>query len=275
MLNIKSLIFFLLVPVFSLNFVTNITHVSPNVTPTITEYTLTYIVNKTKQSIIVDGKITDKEWSFAGWSSNFVDIRTSKSKIMGLPKYSTKVKMLYNNKYLYIAAQLEEPFIEATKISRDDTIYLDNDFEIFIDSDSNSENYFEFEINASGTEWDLLMDKPYTENGTNNTSYNMEGLKSAVKIKGSLNDSTNIDNYWTIEIAIPLIEIIKLEHHKIYAKFKKSKLTNTSWRINFSRVEWLNPNAPRRLGYEENWVWVPTGEINMHIPNRWGFIFFK
>jgi hypothetical protein len=57
------------------------------------------------------------------------------------------------------------------------------------------------------------------------------------------------------------------------------------WRINFSRVEWtmqnegisyvkkLNPNG--KPIPEFNWVWSPIGVINMHVPNRWGYLYFK
>jgi hypothetical protein len=42
----------------------------------------------------------------------------------------------------------------------------------------------------------------------------------------------------------------------------------TEWRIDFSRVEWLKKP-------EENWVWSPQGVINMHVPDRWGYLEFK
>jgi len=51
-------------------------------------------------------------------------------------------------------------------------------------------------------------------------------------------------------------------------------------RINFSRVEWhvtvINntyhkiPNVP-----EENWVWSSQYTINMHHPERWGYVQFS
>src|SRR5699024_4390251 len=41
-------------------------------------------------------------------------------------------------------------------------------------------------------------------------------------------------------------------------------------RVNFSRVQWLKKNGP-----EENWVWSPTGEIDMHMPDRWGFVYLS
>ncbi len=60
----------------------------------------------------------------------------------------------------------------------------------------------------------------------------------------------------------------------------------TTWRINFSRVQWdteikdgeytrkVNPETGRRLP-EHNWIWSPQGVINMHLPERWGYLQFS
>jgi hypothetical protein len=58
----------------------------------------------------------------------------------------------------------------------------------------------------------------------------------------------------------------------------------TLWRINFSRVEWdtrvvgtknqkLQDASGKDLP-EHNWVWSPQGVINMHYPERWGYLQF-
>jgi hypothetical protein len=51
------------------------------------------------------------------------------------------------------------------------------------------------------------------------------------------------------------------------------------WRINFSRVEWrTNVENGKYVKVaalpEDNWVWSPQGLINMHVPDRWGFVKF-
>jgi hypothetical protein len=58
------------------------------------------------------------------------------------------------------------------------------------------------------------------------------------------------------------------------------------WKINFSRVEWqtnvvsgkYEKKKDEKTGQflsENNWVWNATGEINMHIPERWGILQFS
>ena len=52
------------------------------------------------------------------------------------------------------------------------------------------------------------------------------------------------------------------------------------WRINFSRVEWdTTIEAGKYVKVkgrpEHNWVWSPQGVINMHCPERWGYLQFS
>ncbi len=56
---------------------------------------------------------------------------------------------------------MEEPRPWAELTLHDSVIYKENDFEVFIDPDGDNHNYYEIEINALGTVWDLFLAKPY------------------------------------------------------------------------------------------------------------------
>ena len=52
-----------------------------------------------------------------------------------------------------------------------------------------------------------------------------------------------------------------------------------TWRLNFSRVQWRHVIRNNRYEKveglkEDNWVWSPQGVINMHVPERWGYVTF-
>jgi hypothetical protein len=52
------------------------------------------------------------------------------------------------------------------------------------------------------------------------------------------------------------------------------------WRVNFSRVEWqfeIKDGKYVKLPKtkEDNWVWSPQGIIDMHRPERWGYVQFS
>src|SRR5947209_365455 len=79
--------------------------------------------------IKIDGKLDDPAWKKAGWTTDFVDIEgAAKPK----PRFRTRVKMLWDDQYLYIAAELQEPDVKATLAQHDSVIFHDNDFEVFI-----------------------------------------------------------------------------------------------------------------------------------------------
>ena len=127
-------------------------------TPIIRSYT----VNYTSRPIQIDGHLTDPAWKRAKWSALFVDIEGD---LKPKPLYDTKVKMLWDSQYLYIGAYLKEPNLWATLKNHDDIIFRDHDFEVFIDPDGDTHSYYELEVNAVGTAWDLLLLKPYRDGG--------------------------------------------------------------------------------------------------------------
>lgn len=232
---------------------------------------------KTDANIVIDGYIDNYPWTQAPWSEYFLDIEGSKKPD---PEYNTRMKILWSDSSLYFAAKLEEPHIWATLTERESVIYRDNDFEIFIDPDSDGLNYYEFEINAFGTEWDLFLPKPYNKKGKPDISWNIEGIQSAVKIYGTINKTKDTDSFWTVEIAMPWKSLIE------FAPGNKKPENGDIWRMNFSRVEWNTQITDGKyikqkdentglLLPENNWVWSPQGAINMHIPEKWGYVKFS
>ena len=221
---------------------------------------LSYECHRTTSPIKIDGKLDDPAWKAAKWTSDFVDIQGAG---MPVPRFRTRMKMLWDDKYLYIAAELQEPNVTATLRAHDSVIYQDNDFEVFIKPIPQSKSYYEFELNAFNTGWDLFLSKPYSEKGRPDSSWDITGLKTAVAVQGTINDPKDVDQGWTLEIAYPLDAFSSRE-------YVPRPQDGTMWRINFSRVEWTpgNPEA-------DNWVWSPQGVINMHVPDRWGYLRFE
>ncbi len=229
-----------------------------------------YICPRVERPIVVDGKLDDAAWAGAAWSDDFVDIE---GEIQPRPGYRTRVKMAWDQDALYIGAQLEEPHVWATLTEHDAVIFQDNDFEVFIDPDGDNHQYYEVEINALGTEWDLRLVKPYRDGGPALNEWEIPGLRMAVHIDGTLNDPRDVDRGWTVELAFPWKVLGE------YAGRPVPPRDGDQWRINFSRVQWLHlvegkvykKVAGKR---EDNWVWTPQGAIDMHRPERWGFVQF-
>ena len=234
-----------------------------------------YIVNKINDQINIDGKDDELAWSNAIYTDDFIDIEGDK-----IPSQKTNVKMLWDDKFLYVFAKLYENHIWGDITKRDEVIYYNNDFEVFINPNDDVFSYGEIEINALGTEWDLFLNRPYRLKGKADSSWDINGLKSAVDISGTLNEPNDLDDYWTLEIAIPLKEIEKLNTSRKDEKV----ISGDVWRINFSRVNWdfeINNGVYSRKKEngkylpEYNWVWSPQGIINMHVPENWGYLVFS
>ncbi|WP_317194456.1 carbohydrate-binding family 9-like protein [Allomuricauda sp. CAU 1633] len=231
------------------------------------------IVYKTNEPILVDGLANETSWNKAEISNDFIDIEGGKQ-----PTYKTNVRMLWDETYLYFFAELEEPHVWATLKQRDTVIFYNNDFEIFIDPDGDTHNYYEFEMNALNTVWDLFIAKPYRESAPIVDSWEILGLKSAVHVNGTLNDSSDTDNGWSVEVAMPW-EVLK------EASGSNAIPEGGFWRINFSRVNWdfdlvdgkyaRKKDANGNFLPEHNWVWSPQGVINMHEPEHWGYAYFS
>ena len=175
------------------------------------------------------------EWQHATWSKRFVDMVTGQAGM-----YNTQTALLWNEVNLYIAFKAEEPFVEATLTERDSIIFLENDLEVFIEG---KDCYYELEVNAANTiyevffiwkdayhkggrfdteQFDVHQPQAYTFGGDYDrsgasfwkgthprgirwafTNFDMPGLQTAVQIDGTLNNNTDIDKGWNLEIAIP------------------------------------------------------------------------
>lgn len=234
----------------------------------------TYTAYKTQDSITIDGMSKEMAWNSVEWSLDFVDIQGGKS-----PKYQTNIKMLWDETYFYILANIEEPHVWADISQHDAIIFHNNDFEVFVDPDGDTHNYYELEINALNAVWDLFITKPYRElDAPVLNDWHTTGLKSAVYVDGTLNDSSDTDNGWTLEMAIP------------WAVYKTSYYDDvvprdSFWRVNFSRVNWdyelsegvylRKKDSKGDFLHEYNWVWSPQGVVNMHEPEKWGYVYFS
>ncbi len=255
----------------------------------------------------LDGKLDDAAWASAPWSDDFVDIQGPK---LPKPRYRTRAKMLWDDTYLYIAAELSDPHVWGTLTKHDEIVFHDNDFEVFIDPDGDTREYYELEVNALTTIFDLFLYRRYKEDGPAEHGWNAKGLKTFVAINGTLNDPTDTDIGWTLEWAVPWSAFTPPAWDKPgfgeKARAAKAPAVGDEWRLNFSRVQWRHnwegktapkpivkpindsfdqkpptPDADAKPAYEktkgkpeDNWVWTPQWQIDMHDPRWWGRVKF-
>lgn len=250
--------------------------IAPFPRPQITYDPRRYVCYRTETPIAIDGRADDAIWQTADWTESFVDIEGN---LKPAPRFETRAKMLWDSTFLYIYAELEEPDVWGTLTRRDAVIFYDNDFEIFIDPDGDTHQYYELELNALNTVWDLLLIKPYRDGGPAVNAWDIQGLKTAVVVKGTINRPDDRDSGWSVEIALPWAVLRECAHKDT------PPADGDQWRLNFSRVEWrteakdgryvkVTDSATGKPLPEDNWVWSPQGLVNMHYPEMWGVIQF-
>lgn len=248
-------------------------------------YPKQYVAYRTGTPPRIDGRLDDPAWDEVPWTDDFVDIEGSPPRPR--PRYRTRAKMRWDAEWFYVAAEMEEPRAWANLTERNSVIFHDNDFEVFVDPGGTTHYYKEYEVNAFNTVWNLCLNKPYIDGGYENSSrvFGAEGWdldeRSGVWVDGALNDPDRPTRRWTTEAALPVAGLL-------LNQTDSAPRHGGYWRVDFSRVQWrVEPCRapggclPARYEkeppdqHEDNWVWSPTGEVNMHLPERWGYVQFS
>ena len=128
--------------------------------------------------------------------------------------------------------------------------------------------------NALNTTWDLRLVKPYRDGGPALNEWEVPGMKSAVHVHGPLNHPSTPNQGWSVEMALPWTVLSE------FARRPSPPHHGDHWRLNFSRVEWdveIEDGQYRKIPNrsEHNWVWSPQGVIDMHRPEKWGYVQFS
>jgi hypothetical protein len=208
-----------------------------------------YEVLRASQPIVVDGRLNDPAWAQAPLLGPIVNNRD------GSPSpLITEMKVLYDDKFLYFASRFVDDNIWATMKKRDEHLWTEEVFEVFLQADPKQTSYIELEVNPLGTLIDIfLLDirKPL-----HYESWNSEKIQWAVRVDGTV-DGKPGDREWTCEIGLPMEDIVPAP--SIPPK------PGDRWRLNLYRVE--------KLPQPASLSWSPTGK-DFHQPSLFGEIVF-
>jgi len=209
-------------------------------------------------SVMIDGVLDEKLWVSAPKSEDFVGLEHCHDQ-----EEMTSFQVGYDDKYLYMAVTAYDTDITASITQDNEPLYkYDSTIEIFIDPKSDGKDYYEFQVNPHNAKWQLSLTKPHSQGGNATDPAMIEGLMSAVHINGSLNDTMDTDQSWTVEVAIPWEQLEELT--------KTENIVNQELRINVGRV------AHDKVTSQANYaVWSCAEAFSMHMPERWGWLYFQ
>ena len=233
---------------------------------------LGYVCYRATSPVAVDGRLDDGAWRDAPWTDDFVDIEGDKKP---RPTLRTRAKMLWDDTYFYIGAELVEPHLWATITQHDAVIFHDNDFEFFIDPNGDNHEYYEFEINALGTGWDLLLPRPYKDGGKAVNNWEIAGLKSAVHLDGTLNARHRHGPRVVGRAGGAVERARRAGAADLAAGATAISGASTSRGCSGRSRSRTAPIVRSRERRENNWVWSPQDVINMHRPETWGYVQFS
>lgn len=181
---------------------------------------------RTDSNIILDGNLSETDWSSAELISGF----TTWAPNPGLePENQAEVRMIYDDDAIYIGAHLREKSREdvSIQLTQRDRIGNSDFFGIILDTYGNANDALEFIVSSAGAQFDAKL----TDNGEDE---NWDAVWESQVSVG--------DDGWKVEMRIP------------YSAIRFTKAENQSWKLNFirkvnrsqERSAWfpIDPEAP-------------------------------
>ena len=201
----------------------------------------------------IDGKLDDAAWQAATPVTFAFPWVAQTGKMQ-----KTLARLTWDDDNLYVAYECEDSDVTAVRTQRDDPVYMDDAVEIHIAPPGVKDLYLGFEMNAREAMYDYLY--PFPQRFIK--KYNVDGVRIAVTINGTLNNSADQDQGWILEIAIPWSAFSDLANRPV-------PRIGDRWLADMSRWDGTAPN--RRLSQ-----WSDSGLVRAdpHYPERFGHLLF-
>ncbi len=212
----------------------------------------TYKAPKRKGEIAIDGKLDDEGWQ--GVPSTGPFLRTDNGQAA---RYRTEARLTWDEQFLYAAFDVQDEDVWAKLDKRDEPIYGEEVVELFIDADGDGATYNELELSPKNVIFDAYF--PARRQGMD-LSWD-SGMQTAVRVLGTLNDSSDKDRGWTAELKIPVANLAKVP--------RWPPQPGDKWRINLYRLEW---HSDRKVN--EGSAFSPPLVPDFHHLPRFGWLEF-
>jgi hypothetical protein len=119
------------------------------------------------------------------------------------PATTTTAKLLWDDRYLYFCADMEDHDLFAMTKERNGMTWEDDVFELFFKPSAKKPDYYEFQVNALNTQLELYLPSRGAGGYRRFAPLTNLGMESAVKLNGTLNKYDDRDKGWTVEGRIP------------------------------------------------------------------------
>lgn len=215
-----------------------------------------YEIFRVSGPITVDGKLDEPSWIGAPAVSDFVFPWWSSG-----PKEQSVAKLLWDDQHLYIACICADQHITASVSERDGPVHQDDCFEVMLAPNPDQPDvYFNIEWNVIGGILDNF--RPKGPKQPRAPKWDAQGIKIAGAHVGTLNDDSDKDQRWVVEVAIP------------FANFTEYSLTippkpGLEWNLN------LNRHGGKTNPQYSQWSAGDTPAPSFHTPHRFGRVIYS
>jgi hypothetical protein len=212
-----------------------------------------YHVHKTAHPPAIDGDLSDPAWNDAAPVQLVNSFDGSPTQVR------TTARLLYDDKFLYVAFDSESPDVWGTLLKRDDPIYTQEAVEVFLDANGDGRTYNELEVSPNNTIFDAYFVERRKPDAEVAKAWD-SGMVSAVKVNGTLNNPADRDVGWTAELKVPLERLAEVPRLPPQA--------GDRWRFNLYRLVAVHQRQV------EGQAFSPLFQNDFHNLPRFGWLDF-
>lgn len=220
-----------------------------------------FYASKARTPVEIDGKI-DKAWESTKSASLDHYRRDEKPS----DRQKSKFRMMWDEENLYVLFQCKDKYITAREIRRDGQPYFDDCAEIFlIPANAQLDMHYGFELNLYKASNDFIfLNNFHEDRHALIKSYNPD-FDVEVSIDGTMNDNSDEDRGWIMEMAIPLklfegintFSPVMPGNRWVFQAIRQDRNDSTGNRRSWSTLFEVNPDHP-----------------NVHEPEDFGYLEF-
>jgi hypothetical protein len=210
-----------------------------------------YAVRWVNRAIDLDGRIVEREWSRAPATDRWVHPVSGDR----VEAQHTWAKMLWDRENLYVAIRGRDTDIWSEHTERDSNLWEEEVFEVYLDPQSDGQNYLELQVNPNNAIFDAKFPSANNRDHREARKHNVSGLETMVYIQGSKNERDDRDVYWSLEMKIPWTSL---------PDFETPPTNDREFAVNFYRYDRNKDEGVKTT------AWSPVGSGSFHRPERFG-----
>ena len=208
---------------------------------------------------VIDGSSSDEAWRHAQVLDNF---RLPWLGAQAHPaRAATRARLLWDREFLYFFAEMDDVDLFADVTEHDGQTRDSDVFELFFKPAENKTGYYEFQVNAANTRFDMFV--PKRENNASLVDHRKDGvfhLESKVALRGTLNRRDDRDRGWSVEGRIPWRDFLRTGGRPV---------PDEQWHFALCRYDYTKDAPEPELSTSANLT-----EVNFHQTDRYSALKF-